>query len=431
MLIVETNLEVKLITCIAILSLLEITCCGVGCSSIGLHQSCTTTINFFASPQWSILDTYLQLRDHDKIHSFGLLPRILRRNVGEQPIDSWTIFNPMLRNSPLDFLTTVVYFYSNNIFLPEPQGIGTRLTGWLQYNIDILKRIVAVSCPTAEAFAETLFRIAFKDGNANMIEVLRRAFPEVAKAQMSRGFYGAYSPLEYAVYKEFVDLLAILIQDGVDVNATTTVSKDSALRMAARMGNPQIINMLLLAGAEVNARRRTTRIDACRMLLSAGADVNYRDRHDCTTLHTAIESYAPLEVNKFLVGAGVDLRASTCKGDNALDLALYEYAFDNDELIQYILEFDLAIQGALYATAMHTSSEDVLLRLDAGMFVDSYSGNGYTALTAAALKGDVELTRLLLRYGANANGCKGTHCVHGRAMTPLQSRVSVPQGWAY
>ena len=65
-----------------------------------------------------------------------------------------------------------------------------------------------------------------------------------------------YAPVHWAVERGFPDILRILILHGADVNAMTqgAIGKDrSALHIAAEVGKPSIVRTLLENGADVNA----------------------------------------------------------------------------------------------------------------------------------------------------------------------------------
>ncbi|KAL2008201.1 hypothetical protein VTN00DRAFT_8183 [Thermoascus crustaceus] len=188
----------------------------------------------------------------------------------------------------------------------------------------------------------------------------------MARAQMTSGFYRSYSPLQYAVHKEFVDLLAILIQEGVDVNATTTFSKDGALHMAARKGNPQIINMLLLAGAEVDAR----------------------DEDGDTALHEANDVIGYREAKPFdggTLNAGADPN-TIIKG-----------AFPSEGILRTTL-----------VEAVHKTDVQlvmILLKAEAGADVNAppSDDSGVTALQTAAIVGSIDVAHMLLDAHADVD----------------------------
>ena len=95
----------------------------------------------------------------------------------------------------------------------------------------------------------------------------------------------------------------------------------TALMFAVENNSPEVVQVLLDAGADVNAKdqqKRTVLIRAVKkksspemvkMLLSAGADVNAQDEKKRTVLMYAAR-YSDLKVLKILVDAGADVRAA-------------------------------------------------------------------------------------------------------------------------
>lgn len=108
----------------------------------------------------------------------------------------------------------------------------------------------------------------------------------------------------------------------------------AALRRAAAAGAPEIITVLLAAGAEVNAREsygiaplylaaRSGDVEAVTILLAAGADVHDRSAREAggdTPLHNAAESGRPAVV-KALLAAGANPAVENSFGNTPLGVA--------------------------------------------------------------------------------------------------------------
>ena len=96
------------------------------------------------------------------------------------------------------------------------------------------------------------------------------------------------SGLHYATKKGYVDVVNVLIQKGVDVNAVDNDYK-TALYWAAQRGHVDVVKLLLQNGADVNAvgeyyKKTALRIAAeqghnsvVKMLIRNGAKHNYDD----------------------------------------------------------------------------------------------------------------------------------------------------------
>lgn len=154
----------------------------------------------------------------------------------------------------------------------------------------------------------------------------------------------------------------------------------NALQAASYSGHCEIVQQLLDAGADVNAKwgYRTALYAASeeghekvvRLLLDHGADVNARDRYG-GALHIA-SGKGHEEVVRLLLDHGADVNAPGGYG------------------------------SALYAASASGRKEVVRLLLDYGADVNSRGRYG-NAISIASAKGDKEIVRLLQDRGADVN----------------------------
>ena len=122
------------------------------------------------------------------------------------------------------------------------------------------------------------------------------------------------------------DVVRRLLDLGADASAPTLLHK------AARLGdNPELITVILDAGADVNARNRIGQSplhDAAlgggpgviAALVAAGAELNARDNRGATPLHQAVEAKKPANVAA-LLEAGADVHIRMPDGETSLHLA--------------------------------------------------------------------------------------------------------------
>lgn len=153
-------------------------------------------------------------------------------------------------------------------------------------------------------------------------------------------------PLVKASFENDPQAVKDLLASGVDVNRRDKSIGATALDEAVENGNREIVQALLDAGADVNARnsRRQTplmRLDedgTARLvedLVRAGAKVNLKDEDGDTALMLAA-SYSNAEVVQALVRAGARLDAANHEGRTAIMKAA-EYG--NLEIVEML--FDL------------------------------------------------------------------------------------------
>jgi uncharacterized protein len=132
-------------------------------------------------------------------------------------------------------------------------------------------------------------------GHSNRVEELIKQDSSLANAFASDGFM----PLGLAVFFGHVETVDVLLKAGADVNAPTR----------------EAMKVTPLASA-VAARQ----IGIAKTLIAKGANVNAKAEHDLTPLHEAAAS-GTLEFAKLLLENGADLDARTKDGKTPLAMA--------------------------------------------------------------------------------------------------------------
>ncbi|KAK4210099.1 ankyrin repeat-containing domain protein [Rhypophila decipiens] len=142
-------------------------------------------------------------------------------------------------------------------------------------------------------------------------------------ANMEGGSYPEvqWTPLIEAARRGYTEVVQVLFDYGVDINASDKMGQ-TALHHAAAKGHTTIVQQLLTYGAKVNCvnlQHQTPWIKAVkqghdhiwRILLRCGADIEARCRKGRTSLHYAVEGpQGPLQIKRL-----VNLRASVDVGD--------------------------------------------------------------------------------------------------------------------
>jgi len=158
--------------------------------------------------------------------------------------------------------------------------LGSRNAAMLGY---VQEKIVNDPAPVRERYAgRTLLHEASALGNLAMVELLLRLG---ADANAKDG--GDHSPL-YCLANEYRaseggGVVRALVDGGANVNANDGVKRCTALHMAARRGNVDVIDALVDGGADREARdsegetplRRAVncnKVEAAKLLLARGAN---------------------------------------------------------------------------------------------------------------------------------------------------------------
>lgn len=162
------------------------------------------------------------------------------------------------------------------------------------------------------------------------------------------------------------------------------------LSEAIALGRPDLVNMLLEQGADVNEKMDedgTTPLvlalqnghhDVARMLVYSGADVNNKHGEGSeTALHMAAESGWE-DVARLLLDYGADVEATT--------------------------RYPIQDRTPLQVAAFNGHEDVVTVLLNAGADVDHQDAVGHTALSDAAMMGHDSTVELLLEYGADVEG---------------------------
>ncbi|KAK6971547.1 ankyrin [Favolaschia claudopus] len=251
-------------------------------------------------------------------------------------------------------------------------------------------------------------------------------------------------PLQTAAYNGYKEMVALLLDLGMDVN-TCGGFYGTALQAAASFGHENIMQMLLDRGADMNAQggRYGTALygaadsgheDIVQMLLDRGANVNAQGGYG-TALYGAADS-GHEDIVQMLLDGGADVNAQGGEYGTALQAAIY---WGHETIVQMLLDggADVNAQGSEYETPLQIATcaknenivrilldrgagvnaqgayqghENILQMLfDRGADVNAQGGNSGTALYGAAYEGHESIVQMLLNRGAEVNEVEGEY----------------------
>ena len=278
---------------------------------------------------------------------------------------------------------------------------------------------------------------ALLNANAGLIGIVRKDEPPFGLAlsldralaavdqwgypqQLWRAAEDGSTPLHRAAKNAEADKVKkLLAQACVDVNPANQYGS-TPLHDAARAGSAEVVQLLLQAGARVDANGRDQltplheaamqgKAVVAKLLLAAGADVNMGDRSHPTPLIDAVRG-GSLETAKLLLEQGADVNKATwrypplgvavARGTPAMvALLIAAGAGVNGEAI----EGSQSEPRPILNIAAERGNPEILQQLlSAGAAVNGGSKRTGTALGSAVKEGHVEAIRLLLAAGADA-----------------------------
>ena len=234
----------------------------------------------------------------------------------------------------------------------------------------------------------------------------------------------AWFALNTAIIRERKDIVSLLLDWGVDINAVEGLY-GTPLVVAASHGVKDIVLLLLDRGADINAvgghygtalaaAASRGRKDIVSLLLDRGADINAVGDHDGTALMAAT-SRGMKDIVSLLLDRGADINA--VGGHNGTALAAAAAAkpsFENKDIVLLLLGrgADINAVGGHYGTALTAAAaaavpgvkaDIVSLLLDRGADINAVGGHYGTALAAAASRKKTDVVLMLLDRGANLN----------------------------
>lgn len=218
--------------------------------------------------------------------------------------------------------------------------------------------------------------------------------------------------LHWAVYAEDAETTALLIRAGANVNVRNNYGV-SPMAIAAKHANSNILGQLMKAGADPNDKinylnadetplmhaARAGNVDAVNMLLLAGAQVNARESWNgqCALQWAAAEGHGA--VVEALIEGGADIRQRSNAGTTPLLFA--------------VRKGDMRSVNALLAAGADVNEKRVDLA---------------TPLLVAIINGHEDLVDLLLEKGAdpNAEGGSTDLSVQGSRARPIRITLKTP-----
>ncbi|KAF4912607.1 Ankyrin-3 [Colletotrichum fructicola] len=299
------------------------------------------------------------------------------------------------------------------------------------------------------------FYLAVHQGNAKMASILL----EYGADPSTYTSFGLWTPLHQAAAAGYSDIVAVIIStaEGRDTVFSTTVHGDTPLHVAAHVGNPETLKLLLGAAMEsslpldaiVIKLTNRTRKTPLHFAAEKGVSVAVKmivDSKLGVKLATAKDGQGFIPFQNSVTGGSIEVARLFLDWDGVELGEAYSKAVSSSlllaagrglpEMVQLLFEYidRVRLVDALGNTIFHSAARTgsvetvgvVLDKLYDESLIDAADSKGMTPLLLAASLGHAEVCEFLIRRGADltATDESGHSALHHAAIKNLDTIVN-------
>jgi len=213
------------------------------------------------------------------------------------------------------------------------------------------------------------------------------------------------TPLHWAAYKGHKEVAEVLVRCGANIDSFDDQGRTPAV-LAMQERSASVAKYLVQAGATVNLHLAVYLGDTTRVasLIQGGANVNVAEDsiNGWTPLHYAAR-YNRKEIADLLITAGANINAKDEVKRTPLHIATEE---DFTDMVELLLArgADVSAKGEVGNTALNIADVNTArLLLTAGANVEARNEGGETPLYLAAESGWTQMVEVLIAGGANVD----------------------------
>ncbi|XP_065668345.1 serine/threonine-protein phosphatase 6 regulatory ankyrin repeat subunit B isoform X5 [Hydra vulgaris] len=245
---------------------------------------------------------------------------------------------------------------------------------------------------------------------------------EVAKLEQDKA---GLLPLHLAIFVGEREVCKELLSThrGEQLCSVTRYYKDTALHLAAKKKDLDILKLLIQEHANINQTNHEGKtplhilaaesdVESVEYLISQNASGVIADKQNCTPLHIATKAGSIEIVQLLIEKCHANLNERSKDGSTLMHLAA---KFGHVEVLSFFLKHKVSVRTpnrngieALHEACKRGFSAIVKLLIEHGAQVEKYTKDFYTPLHYAVLHGKYNAAQILIGYGADVNAVGGT-----------------------
>lgn len=263
----------------------------------------------------------------------------------------------------------------------------------------------------------TPLHVAAQSGHLNVVEYL------VAKgADLHFQDDNGASTLHWAAYNGHIEVADFLLKKGADLEARKT-GGSTPMHGAAYYGHPEMVKFLVKNGANIEAKNNAGytpmlsgaaagNLELVEYLVDVGANLEATNEWNGTALYFAAQSENK-ELVELLLSKGTQVKSD----DPEFRSPLYPVAYEgNIEIAELLIEHGADVKAVnvngmtpLHMASHNGQAEMAGLLIDKGADPNAKDNEGRTPLYKGIQNGHFDFTNVLVNKGGDS-GCKESHC---------------------